>query len=423
MGAWCIYAPYVTPDKVADMTSPGMKERADNASCALTAPTRRLLGPGPSDVSPRVLAAMAQPTVGHLDPFFVARMDEVKEGLRRAFMTRQPLTFPVSAPGSAGMEACVVNLVEPGDTVVIGTNGVFGGRMAENARRAGAEVVEVTHPWGSPVDPGRMEEALRAHPEARVMGFVHAETSTGVRSDANALAKVARAHDCLTIVDTVTSLGGIELRVDDWALDAVYSGSQKCLSCTPGLSPVTFSGRALDRVDRRKTPVQSWFLDLSLVRAYWESSPGTGSGSGGARSYHHTAPVNAVYGLHESLTMLHEEGLEAAWARHQRAHEALVAGARALGLTFRVPAGDRLPQLNVLEVPAGVDDAAVRGKLLEQFGIEIGAGLGPWKGQVWRVGLMGFGATTTNVLALLEALESILGRAGGVEAASSRVGA
>jgi len=376
-------------------------------------PTRMLLGPGPSDIAPRVLTAMSQPAVGHLDPAFVAIMDQVKAGLRSAFRTSHEMTFPVSAPASAGMESCVVNLLEPGDTAVIGINGIFGERLAENARRAGAQVVEVKSSWGTPVEPARIREALRAHPEARVVGFVHAETSTGVCSDAKAIAAEARAHDCLVLVDAVTSLAGIPLETEGWGLDAVYSGSQKCLSCTPGLSPVTFSPRAMDRIAARTTPVQSWFLDVSLVAGYWQ---GDGAGSG-LRSYHHTAPVNAIYGLYEALRMLHEEGLERSWARHREAHEGLRAGLDALGLSLAVPAEYRLPQLNAVSIPKDVDDVEVRTRLLNEFGIEIGAGLGPLRGEIWRVGLMGSSATRGNVVRFLEAMETILDRSGGARAA------
>lgn len=325
------------------------------------------------------------------------------------------MTFPVSAPGSAGMEACVVNLLEPGDTALVAINGVFGARMAENARRAGAHVIELSFPWGTPVDPERVRTTLEEHPDVRVVGFVHAETSTGVCSDAQAIATVARAHECLVLVDAVTSLAGIPLETDAWGLDAVYSGSQKCLSCTPGLSPVTFSPRALARIEARRTPVQSWFLDVGLVAGYWQGqSQGTG-----ARSYHHTAPVNAIYALYESLRMLHEEGLTRAWDRHRRMHEGLREGLEAMGLQLAVPATCRLPQLNAVSIPAGVDDAAIRGRLLEEFGIEIGAGLGPLRGEIWRVGLMGSSAVEGNVLRLLEALEILLARRGGAAAAAA----
>lgn len=363
-------------------------------------PQRTLMGPGPSDVSPRVLAALARPTIGHLDPVFVSFMDDLKKLLQYAFQTSNRLTLPVSGPGSAGMETCFVNLVEPGDTVVVCQNGVFGGRMRENVTRCGGTAVMVEDAWGEPVDPAKVEAALRAHGEAKLVAFVHAETSTGARSDAATLIELAHAHDCLTIVDTVTSLGGIPVDVDGWGADAVYSGSQKCLSCTPGLSPVTFGERAVARIRDRSTPIQSWFMDTNLVMGYW--------GSGGTRSYHHTAPINALYGLHEALVMLAEEGLESAWARHRHNHLALAAGLSALGLELAVAEPHRLPQLNAVRIPDGVDDARVRQRLLAEHGIEIGAGLGGLAGRVWRIGLMGFTSSPTNVVRCLGALEAVL---------------
>ncbi len=363
-------------------------------------PVRTLMGPGPSDVNPRILGAMARPTIGHLDPAFVAMMDESKELLRYAFQTDYSLTMPVSAPGSAGMEMCFVNLVEPGDKVVVCQNGVFGGRMKENVERCGATAIMVEDDWGNAVDPNKVEEALCANPDAKILAFVHAETSTGAMSDAQTLAKVAQAHDCLTIVDTVTSLGGSELKVAEWGLDAVYSGSQKCLSCTPGLSPVTFSERALEVVKNRKTKVQSWFLDLNLVLGYWNG--------GGKRAYHHTAPVNALYGLHEALVILQDEGIENAWSRHWQNHNALKAGFEAMGISFVVKEGERLPQLNAVTIPDGADDAVVRSRLLNEYSLEIGAGLGALAGKVWRIGLMGFASNQKNVLFCLGALEAVL---------------
>ncbi len=365
-------------------------------------PLRTLMGPGPSDVPPRVLEALSRPTVGHLDPRFVELMDRVKALLQYAFMTDNALTMPVSAPGSAGMETCFANLVEPGDKVIICINGVFGGRMKENVVRCGGEAVVVEDEWGRPVDPEKVKAALSAHPDAKILAFVHAETSTGAQSDAELLCALAREHDCLTIVDTVTSLGGTPVKVDAWGADAVYSGTQKCLSCVPGLSPVTFSDRAMEVVKRRRAPVQSWFLDLSLVLGYW--------GSEGRRTYHHTAPVNSLYALHEALLILHDEGLEAAWGRHALNHLALRAGLEAMGIGFVVKEGDRLPQLNAVAVPEGVDEAAVRGALLEEFGLEIGAGLGALAGKVWRIGLMGHSSRRRNVLFCLSALETVLTR-------------
>jgi len=363
-------------------------------------PVRTLMGPGPSDVNPRILEAMGRPTIGHLDPVFVSMMEEMKELLRYAFQTGNTLTMPVSAPGSAGMEMCFVNLIEPGDKVIVCQNGVFGGRMKENVERSGGTAVMVEDTWGVAVDPGKVEDALKANPDAKILAFVHAETSTGAISDAKTLAQLAHQHDCLVIADTVTSLAGSPLMVDDWQLDAVYSGSQKCLSCVPGLSPVTFNQRAIDVITSRKTKVQSWFLDLNLVLGYW--------GGGTKRAYHHTAPINTLYGLHEALVILQEEGIEHSWARHQKNHDALRTGLEAMGLTFVVPEGQRLPQLNAVSVPDGVDEAAVRAALLGEYNLEIGAGLGAMAGKIWRIGLMGFASNQTNVLFCLGALDAVL---------------
>jgi alanine-glyoxylate transaminase/serine-glyoxylate transaminase/serine-pyruvate transaminase len=363
-------------------------------------PQRRLMGPGPSDVSPRVLAALSRPTIGHLDPLFIMLMDEIKSLLQYAFQTSNQLTLPVSAPGSAGMETAFVNLVEPGDKVIVCQNGVFGGRMRENVLRTGAQAIMVEDTWGEPVSLSKVEQALSEHPDAKVLAFVHAETSTGVRSDAAALCELARRHNCLTIVDAVTSLGGIELRTDDWGIDAIYSGTQKCLSCVPGLSPVSFSERAVDVIRSRKTPVQSWFMDLNLVMAYWGGESG--------RSYHHTAPVNALYALHESLLILKEEGLEQSHSRHRLHHKALAAGLAAMGLGMVVAEEYRLPQLNAVAVPQGINEASVRRQLLQDWDLEIGAGLGSLAGKVWRIGLMGHAARKSNVVFCLGALEQTL---------------
>ena len=364
-------------------------------------PVRTLMGPGPSDVHPRILSALARPTIGHLDPAFVGMMDEVKTLLQYAFQTKNQLTIPVSAPGSAGMEACFANLIEAGDKVIICQNGVFGGRMKENVTRMGGAAVMVEDEWGSAVDCGKAEEALKANPDAKILAFVHAETSTGAVSDAKTLCELARKYDCLTIVDAVTSLGGSELRVDDWGIDAIYSGTQKCMSCTPGISPVSFSEKATEVIKNRKTPVQSWFLDMNLVMGYW--------GGNAKRAYHHTAPVNAMYSLHEALVMLQDEGLENAWKRHSDNHLALRAGLEAMGLTFVVNEADRLPQLNSVTIPKGVDDAEVRGILLNEFNLEIGAGLGALAGKVWRIGLMGHSSRAENIMLCLAALEAALG--------------
>jgi alanine-glyoxylate transaminase / serine-glyoxylate transaminase / serine-pyruvate transaminase len=361
---------------------------------------RTLMGPGPSDVNPRILSAMGQPTIGHLDPEFIRLMDEVKSMLQYAFQTTNELTIPVSAPGSAGMETCFVNLVEPGDKVVIAQNGVFGTRMVENVTRAGGVAVVVEDNWGRAIDPQKLEDALKEHTDAKIVAFVHAETSTGVCSDAQTLCEIATKYDCLTIVDCVTSLGGNEVNVDGWGADAVYSGTQKCLSCAPGLSPVSLSSRAVEAIKARKTPVNSWFLDLNLVMGYW--------GEGQKRAYHHTAPVNALYGLHEALVILQEEGLQNSWDRHQKNHQAFKAGVQALGLSFIVPEEERLAQLNAVTIPEGVDEATIRRELLNQFNLEIGAGLGALAGKVWRVGLMGYASNPKNVLLCVTALEAVL---------------
>ena len=363
-------------------------------------PVRTLMGPGPSDVNPRILEAMSRPTIGHLDPVFVDMMDEMKDLLRYAFQADYELTMPVSAPGSAGMETCFVNLVEPGDKVVVCQNGVFGGRMKENVERSGGTAIMVEDEWGKAVDLNKVEDALKANPAAQILAFVHAETSTGAISDARGLAELAHKYECLVIADTVTSLGGSPLRVSEWGLDAVYSGTQKCLSCTPGLSPVTFSERAVAAVKSRKTRVQSWFMDLNLVLGYW--------GGGGKRAYHHTAPINALYGLHEALVILHEEGIEQAWERHRVNHLALRAGLEAMGLSFVVDEASRLPQLNAVSIPEGVDDATVRARLLNEYDLEIGAGLGPMAGKIWRIGLMGYASNRRNVLLCLGALDAVL---------------
>ncbi len=376
-------------------------------------PLRTLMGPGPSDVSPRVLGALARPTIGHLDPLFVGLMDEIKELLQYAFQTENELTLPVSAPGSAGMEACFVNLVSPGDTVIVCQNGVFGGRMKENVERCGGTAVMVQDNWGDPVSVDKVSDAFEQNPKANLLAFVHAETSTGARSDAAALCALASKQGALSIVDTVTSLGGIELLVDAWGADAVYSGTQKCLSCIPGISPVTFSSRAVERIQAREQKVQSWFLDMQLVMGYW--------GGNTKRAYHHTAPVNNLYALHEALLMLREEGLEAAHARHRHNHEALVAGLEAMGLAMAVAAEHRLPQLNSVLIPEGVDDGAVRTALLNSYDLEIGSGLGALAGKTWRIGLMGFASNKRNVLKCLGALEAVLASQGAAITAGAAI--
>ena len=367
-------------------------------------PHRVLMGPGPSDVSERVLKALSQQTVGHLDPSFVTLMDEIKSLLQYAFQTKNELTIPVSAPGSAGMETCFMNLVEPGDKALVCINGVFGARMKEVASRAGAEVTTLEFDWGTAVDPAKVEAALKADPGISIVAFVHAETSTGVRSDAKTICALAQQHNCLSIVDAVTSLGGIELNVDEWGIDAIYSGTQKCLSCTPGLAPVSFSNKAVERIKARIGKSDSWFLDLNLVMGYW--------GQGVKRAYHHTAPVNSLYALHEALLILHEEGLENAWERHREHHNALVAGLDALGIKMLVEEAVRLPELNTVAIPEGIDDATVRSALLERFDLEIGAGLGKFAGNAWRIGLMGNGCNKQNVLHCLSALGTVLAEMG-----------
>ena len=366
-------------------------------------PQRTLMGPGPSEIHPRVFSAMGRPTIGYLDPVFVQMMEELKELLRYAFQTKNALTFPISGPGSVGMEMCFVNMVSPGDKVIVCRNGVFGGRMIENVERCGGTAVVVDDTMGKPVDPDKVREAFVKNPDAKILAFVHAETSTGVRSDAKMLAAIAREYNALTIVDAVTSLAGVPVLVDEWGLDAVYSGSQKCLSCTPGLSPVTFSDRVVELVKNRKHKVQSWFMDLNLLLGYWGESN---------RTYHHTAPTNSLYSLHEALIMLRDEGLEASWARHNRNHLALKAGLETLGLNYLVAEEYRLPQMNAVYVMPGIDEKEVRRRLLVEMNIEIGAGLGPLAGKIWRFGIMGYSCKMENVMLCLCALESIFDNMG-----------
>ncbi|MDC1311039.1 alanine--glyoxylate aminotransferase family protein [Burkholderiales bacterium] len=366
-------------------------------------PQRTLMGPGPSEIHPRVFSAMGRPTIGYLDPVFVDMMEELKELLRYAFQTKNAMTFPVSGPGSVGMEMCFVNMVSPGDKVIVCRNGVFGGRMIENVERCGGTAIVVEDPMGKPVDPEKVREAFKKHPDTKILAFVHAETSTGVRSDAKTLAAIAQEYGALTIVDTVTSLIGVPVLVDEWGLDAVYSGSQKCLSCTPGLSPITFSDRVIELVKNRKHKVQSWFMDLNLLLGYWGESN---------RTYHHTAPTNSLYSLHEALVMLRDEGLEASWARHRRNHLALKAGLETLGLSYLVDEEYRLPQMNAVYVMPGIDEKEVRHRLLEEMNIEIGAGLGPLAGKIWRFGIMGYSCKMENVMLCLCALESVFDNMG-----------
>lgn len=361
-------------------------------------PQRILMGPGPSDTHPQVLSALGASTVGHLDPYFLKIMDELQSMLRQVFQTTNELTLAVSGTGSSGMETCVVNLIEPGDKMIVCVNGVFGGRMADVAERAGAEVVKLERPFGEVFSAEEIEAAVKEH-SPKVLGIVHAETSTGALQPLEKISKIVHDNGGLILVDCVTSLGGLPVKVDEWQLDAVYSGTQKCLSCPPGLAPVTFSPRAVEVIDKRTTKVVSWYLDLTMVRNYWSDS---------SRAYHHTAPINMNYGLHEALRLALVEGLENRFSRHRRNHEALKAGLAALGISYAVADEIALPMLNAAKIPDGVDDAAVRSRLLNEFGIEIGAGLGPMKGKTWRIGLMGEASTPRNVLLFLAALENCL---------------
>ncbi len=362
-------------------------------------PQRTLMGPGPTEIHPRVLTTMSQPAIGYLDPVFVEMMEELKQLLRYAYQTKNPLTFPISGPGSVGMEYCFVNMVAPGDKVVVCRNGVFGGRMLENVERCGGVPIIVDDEWGAPVDPNKVEDALKKHPDTRIVAFVHAETSTGVQSDAKRLTEIAHKHEALVIADAVTSLGGSPVKVDEWGIDAIYSASQKCLSCTPGLSPVSFSERVVERVQARKDKIHSWFMDMNLLLGYWNAT---------TRTYHHTAPTNSLFALHEALLLIREEGLENSWARHQRHHVALKAGLEAMGLKLLVKEPHRLPQMNAVFCPEGVEEAEVRKTLLEEFNLEIGAGLGPLKGKIWRFGIMGYSCRPDNVMLCLAALGSVL---------------
>lgn len=355
------------------------------------------MGPGPSDVAPSVLQAMSAPLIGHLDPAFVKMMDEIKVMLRQVFITRNEMTFPVSGTGSAGMEFCFVNLIEPGDEVIVGVNGVFGGRMVDVAERCGAKVTKVESPWGQIIEPGQIAEALKGR-RPKLVAIVHAETSTGALTPVEEISKLVHDAGALMLLDTVTSLAGCPVRLDDWGIDAVYSGTQKCLSCPPGLSPVSLGARAMEVATRRKTKVQSWYLDVNLLASYW----------GQERVYHHTAPISMNYALHEALRLVIEEGLENRWQRHEKNHLSLVAGLKELGLTIASQAGNQLWQLNAVAVPAGADEAGVRKRLLTEFNIEIGAGLGPLKGKVWRIGLMGETSRQGNVDRILAALKTIL---------------
>jgi alanine-glyoxylate transaminase/serine-glyoxylate transaminase/serine-pyruvate transaminase len=363
----------------------------------LAPPVRLLMGPGPSDTHPRVLEALAKPTVGHLDPYYLETMNGMQQMLREVFRTKNEMTMAISGTGSAGMEAAVVNVIEPGDSMVVCVNGVFGGRMADVAGRAGAVVTNVERPWGEVFSPADLQDALsKAKP--KVVGIVMAETSTGARQPMEEISKIVHEAGALLLVDTVTALGGIPVEVDQWQLDVVYSGTQKCLSCPPGLAPITFGTKAMEKIRARKTKVQSWYLDVTMLSQYW----------GQERVYHHTAPINMTYGLYAALQLVLDEGLENCFARHAKHHAALKAGLAAIGMGYAAAEGHQLPMLNAVKIPAGVDDSTVRRGLLEKFGIEIGGGLGDFKGKVWRIGLMGYGARANNVLLVLAALEQLM---------------
>jgi len=355
---------------------------------------------------------MSAPLLGHLDPQFLDLMNQTQELLRKTFRTKNRLTFPVSGTGSAGMETCVVNLIEPGDKMVVCVNGVFGQRMTDVAQRAGATVTTIERPWGEVFDLQQIREVVQKV-RPKVLGIVHAETSTGAWQPLGELGKLCHQYDTLLLLDTVTSLGGAPVDVDAWEMDAVYSGTQKCLSCPPGLSPVSFSARAVDAINARKTKVQSWYLDMSMVQRYW----------GEERFYHHTAPITMIYALHEALQLVHEEGLGDRWRRHLRNHIALKTGLAALGISYAAAEGHQLPMLNAVRIPPGIDDLATRKRLLSECGIEIGGGLGDFKGKVWRIGLMGYSSRANNVLLFLAALEQCLQIQGGKVAPGAGVAA
>lgn len=360
--------------------------------------TRVLMGPGPSDAHPRVLRAMSTPLIGHLDPEFLVVMDDIKAMVQETLQTKNPLTFVVSAPGSAGMETCLVNLLEPGDEAVICIHGVFGTRLADIAERCGAKVIKVEADWGTPINPEDVKKAL-ASCKPKLLAIVHAETSTGVLQPLEEISKMTKESGALLVVDAVTSYCGTDLKVDEWGIDALYSGSQKCLSAPPGLSPVTFSQAAIDVLENRKTKVQSWFLDLTMVKNYW---------TGAKRAYHHTAPVSAMFAMREALRIVLEEGLENRFKRHQKNHELLRDGLEAMDFKFLVEKQYRLPMLNAVVIPDGVDEALVRKRLLNEYNIEIGGGLGPYAGKIWRVGLMGESSTPNHVNMLLAALKEVM---------------
>jgi alanine-glyoxylate transaminase/serine-glyoxylate transaminase/serine-pyruvate transaminase len=370
----------------------------------LVPPSRLLLGPGPSLVHPRVLRAMSTPLLGHLDPQFLAIMNEVQTQLRTVYQTVNPFTIAVSGTGSAGMEAALVNLIEPDDAVIVGVNGVFGGRMADIVERCGGTAIRIETAWGQIFDPDQIQDALKREERVKAVALVQAETSTGAHQPLNGIGALCHRYGALLVVDAVTSLGGVPVELDAWEIDACYSGTQKCLSCPPGLSPLSLSPRALEVLKTRKRKVQSWYLDLSLIADYWAE---------GKRAYHHTAPISMIYALREALRLVLEEGLEARFARHRRNSAALLAGLAIFGCRPQAQEGHRLPTLNCITVPNGVDEAVIRKSLLAEFGIEIGGGLGPLAGKVWRIGLMGESSRQEHVMALLSALEQLLSRHGG----------
>jgi alanine-glyoxylate transaminase/serine-glyoxylate transaminase/serine-pyruvate transaminase len=369
----------------------------------LNPPSRILLGPGPSNVHPRVQAAMLAPMIGHLDPYFVSIMDDTCKLLRTVFKTKNDLTFPISGTGSAGMEASFDNFVEPGEVVIIGSTGYFGDRMIENARRAGAQVVPVTADWGKIIEPEAIEKALKSQKKVKMVGVVHAETSTGALQPLQEIAKLCKQYGALFLVDTVTSLGGHDVALDDWGIDICYSGTQKCLSCPPGLAPFSVNSAAQAVLKSRTAKVNSWYLDMALLSTYWST---------GTRFYHHTAPISMIYALHEALALIVDEGLENRFARHLHHGAAFHAGIEAMGLKLHAQKGHRLSSLTTVQIPDGIDDMKIRQRLLNEYNIEVGGGLGPLKGKIWRIGLMGYSSSAENVLLILAALEKLMSEDG-----------
>lgn len=359
---------------------------------------RILMGPGPSDINPRVLKALATPLIGHLDPQFIQIMDEVMEMTRQLFQTKNQVTSVISATGSAGMETCLVNLLERGDSAMVCVNGVFGNRMCDIVERCGSKLIRIDAPWGRPIEPDQVKDALK-HNKPKLVAIVHAETSTGVLQPLTEISKMVHEAGALFVVDTVTSLAGTEVLTDEWGIDAIYSGTQKCISAPPGLSPVSFSPKAVEAMDSRNSKVQSWYLDMSMIRKYWE---------GAKRAYHHTGPISMIYGIHEALRVVFEEGLQNRFERHKQNHIKLKEGLESMGFEFLVAPEFRLPMLNAIKIPEGIDDAKVRGRLLNEYNIEIGAGLGEFSGKVWRIGLMGESCTQNHINLLLSALVQIL---------------